>query len=275
VLSLTTDYVTGMGCPEPYLRRIAAHGFTHVHWCHQWDTDFLYAAPEIDAILSWLHNYHLGVTDVHASDGKEKNWLSAVEYERLAGIELVKNRMHFTRRLGSDVIIMHMPAAPTQEPDAGRFWDRVHQTLDALAPESRRYGVRIAIENGGPGHLDAIAPVFEQYPADYIGLCYDCGHGNLAGDGLDWLDKLGNRLLAIHLHDNDGLSDQHKLPFTGTVDWDRLTRLIAKSDYHKWISLELSIRNTGISDEDYLLDMAFVAAAHLQEMVDSYRAQMR
>ncbi len=272
MLSLTTDYMTGLGCPEPYLRRIAAHGFTHVHWCHQWNTDFLYAEPEIDAIQGWMCDYHLGLTDVHASDGQEKNWLSLVEYERLAGIELVVNRMHFARRLGSDVIIMHMPTAPVDALEADQFWGRLRRTLDALEPESRRYGVRIAIENGGPGHPDSIAPVFEMYPADYIGLCYDCGHGNLAGDGLDWLDKLGNRLLAMHLHDNDGLSDQHKLPFTGTVDWQRLTRLIAKSTYNKWISLELSARNTGISDEDRLLDLAYIAAARLQGMVDSYRA---
>lgn len=271
MLSLTTDYITGLGCPEPYLRCIAAHGFTHVHWCHQWDTDFLYTEPEIAAIQEWLHCYHLGLTDVHASDGREKNWLSPVEYQRLAGIELVINRMHFASCLGSDVIIMHLPMAPADEPAATQFWERVRRTLDALAPQSRRYGVRIAIENGGAGHLNSIAPVFTMYPADYIGLCYDSGHGNLAGDGLDWLDKLGSRLLSVHLHDNDGLSDQHKLPFTGTVDWDRLTRLIARSAYRKGVSLELSARNTGISDEDYLLDLAFMDAARLQEMVDASR----
>ena len=32
-LSMTSDYVPASGCPEPYLRSIAAAGFTHVHWC--------------------------------------------------------------------------------------------------------------------------------------------------------------------------------------------------------------------------------------------------
>ena len=45
--------------------------------------------------------------------------------------------------------------------------------------------------------------------------------------GLDWLDKLKGRLSSIHLHDNDGRSDQHRIPFTGTVDWPRLAGLIA------------------------------------------------
>lgn len=269
MLSLTTDYMTGLGCPEPYLRRIHEHGFSHIHWCHQWNTDFLYAEPEIDAIEAWMRAYNLGLTDVHASDGKEKNWLSAREYERLAGLELVINRMHFAQRLGSDVIIMHMPTAPAEPAQAQEFWARVRCTLDALWPEARRYGVRIAIENGGPGHLESIAPVFEMYPADYIGLCYDCGHGNLAGNGLDWLERLGSRLLSLHLHDNDGQSDQHKLPFTGSVDWERLTRLIGRSSYTKWVSLELGAHNTGISDEDELLNLAYAAAARLQEMVDS------
>ncbi|MHB9034521.1 MAG: sugar phosphate isomerase/epimerase family protein [Anaerolineae bacterium] len=272
MLSLTTDYMTGLGSPEPYLRCIAAHNFSHVHWCHQWNTDFIYAEPEIDAIEGWMREYHLGLTDVHASDGVEKDWLSAVEYERLAGIELVINRMHFARRLGSDVIIMHMPTAPDDKAAAEIYWSRVRRTLDALKPETERYGVYLAIENGDPHNLASIAQVFEWYGPEFVGLCYDCGHGNLAGDGLEWLDKLGTRLLALHLHDNDGHSDQHKLPFTGTIDWDRLMRLIAKSTYRKWVSLELGAHHTGISDEDLLLDMAYAAAVRLQAMLDHYRA---
>ena len=48
MLSMTPDYVRSSGDPAPYLRRIADAGFSHVHWCHQWNTDFLYAACEVE-----------------------------------------------------------------------------------------------------------------------------------------------------------------------------------------------------------------------------------
>ena len=109
MLSMTTDYMADTGSPEPYLRRIAEAGFTHVHWCHHWNTDFAYDDCELEQIECWLHRYNLQVTDLHASAGKEKAWGSLREYERLAGVELVANRIATAERLGADVIVMHLP----------------------------------------------------------------------------------------------------------------------------------------------------------------------
>ena len=67
MLSLTSDYVTGTGDPSPSLRLRAEAGFTHVHWCHQWRSDFLYADSEIEQIGRWLGEYGLKLNDVNAS----------------------------------------------------------------------------------------------------------------------------------------------------------------------------------------------------------------
>ncbi len=93
MLSITTDYVHDTGNPEPYLRGIAAAGFSHLHWCHHWNTDFLYSAYEVEQIAAWLDDLGLAMLDVHAGHGREKAWGSPREYERLAGVELVENRI--------------------------------------------------------------------------------------------------------------------------------------------------------------------------------------
>jgi len=72
-LSITTDYAADTGSPEPYLRRIADADFSHIHWCHHWDTDFLYSRWEIDQIRHWLQDFGLRLLDLHASAGREKN----------------------------------------------------------------------------------------------------------------------------------------------------------------------------------------------------------
>jgi len=72
-LSMTTDYAQDRGCPLPYLVRIAAAGFAHVHWCHHWASDFLYARPEIAQIRRWLAELGLAVLDIHASAGQESH----------------------------------------------------------------------------------------------------------------------------------------------------------------------------------------------------------
>jgi len=265
MLSVTTDYATDRGCPEPALRRIAEHGFTHVHWCHQWNTDFLYTEPEVAQIARWMRELGLGLTDLHASDGVEKKWTSPREYERQAGVELVRNRIEMTARLGGDVAIMHLGSVPS-EPDAGaRFWDQLWRSLDELEPVLRAAGVRLAIENGVFAH---IRRVFARYGPDLVGLCYDCGHGNLSGDGLDEAEALAERLISLHLHDNDGQRDLHKPLFTGTVDWPRLARIIARSAYDKWVSMETTMANAGFADESAFLRTVHEAGTRFAAMIE-------
>jgi sugar phosphate isomerase/epimerase len=269
MLSITTDYMTDAGCPEPYLRRIAEAGFSHVHWCHQWNTDFLYDECEIEQIEHWLHRYGLLLTDLHASAGREKAWGSPREYEHLAGVELVANRIAMAARLGSDVIIMHLP--DLKDPAThDAIWQQVRRSLDALQGIAGQHGVRIAIENGPFTEIDKVLSL---YAPDYLGLCYDCGHGNLIPDGLDWLDRLKDRLISIHLHDNDGSADQHNLPFWpgGTVNWDRLACILARSAYAKCVSLESTMKRSGMTDEPAWLAQGLSAGTQIAAMIESRR----
>lgn len=263
-LSIATDYRQDTGSPYPHLRAIAEAGFTHVHWCHQWNTDFLYAAAEVTQICAWLGELGLQVTDLHASAGSEKGWASPLEYERLAGVELVANRLEMSARLGCEVAVLHIPGEPEEPAARAAYWERVHRSLDALAPCSAATGVRLAFENGGtPASWIPIARVCADYGPDFTGLCYDAGHGNLSGDGLDQLAIHAGRLLAIHLHDNDGSGDQHVLPFMGSVDWPRLIGLLAVSSYDKWINLEVSQARSGYEDEAAFLAAALALAQRL------------
>jgi sugar phosphate isomerase/epimerase len=258
MLSLATDYAADSGCPEPALRGMARAGFTHVHWCHHWSTDFLYSRDEIDQIARWLDEFGLRLIDLHGSSGREKSWGSEREYERLAGIELVVNRMDMTARLGGDAVVMHLPKEPDADAGKGTYWDRTRRTLDALRPAAGSFGVRIALENVAPSNHASLSRVLELYPPDYIGICYDSGHGNMTGEGIGWLEAHADRLVAVHLHDNDGVGDQHRLPGMGTVDWPRLARIIAGSSYNKPLSMEVSQKNSGYENREE----EFLAAAH-------------
>ena len=180
------------------------------------------------------------------------------EYERLAGIGLVANRMEMTRRLGGDAVVMHLPKEPEEAAGKAAYWDRTRRTLDALKPTAASFGVRIALENVAPSNHATLARVLELYPPDYVGICYDAGHGNMCGDGIDWLGAHAERLIVVHLHDNDGVGDQHLLPGMGTVDWPRLVRAITASPYDKPLSLEVSQKNSGYENKEEV----FLKAAH-------------
>lgn len=56
----------------------------------------------------------------------------------------------------------------------------------------------------------------------------------------------GDRLLTLHLHDNDGEEDQHALPGTGTIVWKSLMEKLDRLGYEGALSLE--VRSTGYAD---------------------------
>ena len=268
-LSITTDYIKDTGSPEPYLKRISETNFSHVPWCHEWNTDYLYSESEISQITIWLKKYNLKILDIHASSGKEKDFLSPDEHIRKAGVELVKNRISMANKLSCDVIILHFQREPNIDSENKKYWRILYKTFDELTTHAKSHNVQIALENFQNEDCHEIKALLSKYGPDVLGLCYDSGHGNI-GNGLKHLDELKNRLISIHLHDNDGKTDQHQLLFSGTVDWDRLAKIIALSSYDKCISTEIRMDGSGISDESLFLSKAHAAGLKFSEMMHKY-----
>lgn len=268
-LSITTDYEKDHGHPELYLEKISKAGFTHIHWCHEWNTDHVYSDQEIEEISQWLKVYGLQMLDLHASEGKEINWISPEESKRKPGVDLVRNRIYMANRLSCNTIILHFERKSDGE-DNESYWGRLYKSLDELEPFAIEQRVRIALENYPNEDSHEIQRLLLEYDPDFLGFCYDSGHGNI-GDGLSILEKLADRLISVHLNDNDGKTDQHKLLFSGTVDWDRLAGILAASSYKGCISMEVHMQNHPGIGEELFLSKAYKAGARLTNMVRTFR----
>ena len=268
-LSITTDYFKDIGNPEPYLKKISEAGFTYIHWCHEWNTDFIYSESEINKIITWLKKYNLKVLDLHASEGKENNWISKNESFRTAGVELVKNRIYMANKLSCKVIILHFKREPSNESEKQKYWDILHKSLNELKPYAQKHNVKIALENYSNENHKEIKKLFSEYDSNFLGLCYDSGHGNI-GNGLKILEELKDRLISIHLHDNDGKTDQHKLIFSGTIDWNKLAKILVKSSYKKCINLEVRMRIKNIQKESVFLARAYATGLEFSKLIKDY-----
>ena len=266
-IALNSDYVRSTGDPEPFLQRMAEAGFTAVHWCHQWLGEHRYRPKEIRRIAGLLKSCGLRMTDLHGVVGLFSDWTSGSELRRRAGVGLINNRIEMTADLGGDAVVLHLPEGRLRD---SKLLKAVRKSLDELEPASRDAGVRIALENlPTPGHMELLVKLFGEYPPEYLGLCYDSGHGNMVGNGIELLETLlagepnggpaesraehrhqgrtVSRLAAMHLHDNHGERDLHLPPFRGSIDWERLMRVIARAyqgGYSKPLCLECSIRHS-------------------------------
>jgi sugar phosphate isomerase/epimerase len=155
---------------------------------------------------------------------------------------------------------MHVPTEPAEPLPRRLYWDRQKRTMDSLAPWARKHEVRMALENTLPGNFDTLERFFALCGPDVMGLCYDSGHGNARvdwpGNGLERLERVRSRLIDLHLHDNDGSGDLHWPPFSGTVDWKGLARIVPTTSYRKGvIPVECGVR---LKDPTPAEEMAFL-----------------
>lgn len=274
---------------EATLRELVEAGMTHIHWCHQWSGDYLYSTYEMIQIRQWLDRYGLKAKGVHATEGHWmdeeldtvdpncKDFTSPNELNRLAGVELLKNRVDLAVALGTDLIVLHLHPPfhmfNEQPGSRERFYQAIFKTFDEMQSYCKVRGVRVCLENlqGIPNEhqIDQFDLMFNRYDKSYMGFCFDTGHALIskASAPLELPERYWERMYFIHLSDNQGDYDQHALPFEGAFDWTGLAKWIAKSPYELPVTLEVS-RN---DENEPFLKKALASGARLEALVRSYR----
>lgn len=110
------------------------------------------------------------------------------------------------------------------------------ERIQKIVDYAEKLDIKIAFENTKIfGYLEY---VFDHIKNKNIGICYDSGHCHCHfNDKFNW-NKFKNKILAVHLHDNDQSSDLHLLPFDGTIDWDKLLKNLKNANYQGPVTLE-------------------------------------
>ncbi|HHU59736.1 TPA: sugar phosphate isomerase/epimerase [bacterium] len=146
------------------------------------------------------------------------------------------------------------------------------ERLKRMVAIAERLNVNIAVEN--LYKYDELGYIFDHIKSDNLGMCYDCGHENFLTPNADFIFKYGDRLMSTHIHDNNGLQDQHKTPFTGSIDWENIAKGLANANN---VSLEAEVRiyrpegKDKITEEELLelLKKEYSAMKRLATMVEA------
>ena len=137
-------------------------------------------------------------------------------------------------------------------------WDEEREVninrYSRLINTAKNYGVTICMENIFTEHrqkcmFDACSDMREVSiwidelnriaNEKVFALCLDIGHLHLLGlDVLQTMKTLGSRISAFHIHDNNGIEDQHTAPYFGIVDWDRFIEGLRVIQYKETLSFE-------------------------------------
>jgi len=145
-------------------------------------------------------------------------------------------------RLGASVVVIHPGVNMGQNPDVPALVSRSVESIRHLAKTATANGVRVAVESLPPaylgGQIEQLREIVDGVGSDAVGVCLDTGHAHLGGDVAEWIRALGRRIIAIHLHDNDGTGDQHLPPGEGSIDWASVGDALREIGFSEPITLE-------------------------------------
>jgi L-ribulose-5-phosphate 3-epimerase len=104
-------------------------------------------------------------------------------------------------------------------------------------------GVGIAIENMIKGHMvsaDELLELLDVLDSPVFGTCWDTGHANLSGQNQgESILKMGKKLKALHIADNNGRTDEHLAPLYGTINWEEVIKALRSSGYEGDFTYEI------------------------------------
>ena len=103
-------------------------------------------------------------------------------------------------------------------------------------------------------------------PSEHFTTCLDLGHACLTGyDPAKFILGLGDKLGYVHLHDNDGIKDDHTLPGIGIIQWEKVRAALQKIGYQGVLCYEILgyFKNLSREETEDALKRAFKVGKEL------------
>ncbi len=174
--------------------------------------------------------------------------------------ECLERGLAATAALGGSVMVVHTNYSPFFSRAGLRDWMRNwSERMTAVAGSARTLGVRVALENVWERTPEELERLVDALPRGSVSVCLDTGHV-AAFSRLPvsrWWDRLGDRVAALHLHDNDGLSDDHLPPGSGIFDFPALAAILEGAAEPPLMTLEVDIARAA-AGRDYLESLGMI-----------------
>ncbi len=170
-------------------------------------------------------------------------------------IEELKREIEATAILGAKYIIIHPINIARKWVDKQLDFERNMTEFSKVAPILKEFGVKNAVENmfgwdpdtGRNCHTgcstteDMIRYLDGLNDRKAFCNCLDVGHMNIHNiNPADTVRALGDRLEVLHVHDNNGTTDQHNPIGLGIIDWQDFAKSLQEIDYKGVFSMEVS-----------------------------------
>lgn len=168
---------------------------------------------------------------------------------RIERMEKMQRSIRAAWLLGAKNWVVH-PLMPFGIEDIGTgneqaTWDINVEFMQQLLTTAKEYDVTICLENMpmpkfSLGSVSDVLRFVKRINDRHFKICLDTGHVAVfpGGSPADALRNLGSEVRVLHIHDNDGKSDLHKIPFEGIIDWVDFAKALYEVNYPGVFSYE-------------------------------------
>ncbi|HEY2343015.1 MAG TPA: sugar phosphate isomerase/epimerase family protein [Chthoniobacteraceae bacterium] len=243
----------------------------------------LRAAEKGKVKFSSLHNFCPLPVEITRPSPDCYQFSSPDQRERERAIRFSFQTIDFAARLGAPIVVLHLGRVPIEdyteklvrmaevgmhlsrgyvqtkleavrkrEAAAPPFFQRSLDCLTPIADQAARKGITLGVESRHsfeeiPGEEEMV-DVLDAFAVSHVGYWHDFGHVQVKHnlgflDHVEWMDRVGHRLVGCHLHDTQWPGRDHQPPFTGDVPYDKLIPLLPKREKTLFV-FEMSPRRT-------------------------------
>ena len=259
-----------------HLVEVAAHGFDAIELFATRSHFDYRGRSAIDALGEWLddtrlqlHAIHAPITDSHVDGtwGRVFSTAWSVDQERARAIEETHAALNVARRIETGFLVVHLGTPNSYAPDHDNDPRAAARSVTELHALTHPLGLQLALEVI-PNTLSTATALVDLLEAEGdrtgLGVCLDFGHAFLGGDVIDEIETASGYLVTTHLHDNLGVTDEHLVPFEGSIDWPTAMMTMQKIGYDGTLMLEVA----GGADWRDILTRAFHARAKLERLYE-------
>ncbi|MBE6694198.1 MAG: sugar phosphate isomerase/epimerase [Ruminococcaceae bacterium] len=146
--------------------------------------------------------------------------------------------------MGIDKFIVHPSGEPIGDDMREERIKCSMQSLNALAEIAHQHGAVIAVEDLPRTCLGNTADEIRRLISanDKLRVCFDTNH-LLCDTNMNFMEKLGNKIITIHVSDYDLIDEKHWLPGEGLVNWSDILTMLQKINYNGVWMYEIGLSN--------------------------------
>lgn len=217
--------------------------------------------------VSGVHNFCPSPVEVMIDAPDAYEFTSHRQHERERAMALTLKTIEFGAEFAARYVVLHMGTVPMEkiskeltemlgngmqqteeyvqrklklikvrESMTRLYCGRAREALVTIAAAAEKARVPVAVESRShyeqvPSEREMVE-IMRDFPPPWVGYWHDFGHVQLKAnlgllDHYEWLSTMSPRLLGCHLHDVQWPARDHRVPFQGSVDYDRLLPLVS------------------------------------------------